>query len=59
MILGLICWNLSKTPETPKSGEVELHTAPIEAVAAIAKIETKNGKLLSQNFRQIILFTAA
>ena len=25
---GLICANLSRTPETPKSGEVELQTAP-------------------------------
>ena len=25
---GLICANLSSTPETPKSGEVELQTAP-------------------------------
>ena len=61
MILGLICWNLSKTPETPKSGEVELQTAPIEAVAAIAKIREKirilRQRYFSQKFRQINVFT--
>ena len=35
---GWTCENLSTTPETPKSGEVELQIAPIEAVAAIASI---------------------
>merc|ERR1719341_934039 len=35
---GSICENLSSTPETPKSGEVELQTAPKAAVAAIAMI---------------------
>ena len=38
MILGEICWNRSSTPETPKSGDVELQIAPIEAVAAMISI---------------------
>ena len=28
LTFGSICENLSSTPETPKSGEVELQTAP-------------------------------
>ena len=32
------CWNLLMTPSAPKSGEVELQTAPMEAAANMAKI---------------------
>ena len=38
LTLGWIWENLSSTPLTPKSGEVELHIAPKDAVAAIASI---------------------
>ena len=34
----LSCLNLSRTPETPKSGEVQLQTAPTEATAAMISI---------------------
>ena len=34
----LACLNLSSTPETPKSGEVQLQTAPMEATAAMISI---------------------
>ena len=33
---GSICENLSNTPLVPKSGEHELHTAPMELVASMA-----------------------
>ena len=36
--LGRICENLSRTPETPKSGEVEDQMAPRAAVAAMASM---------------------
>ena len=36
MSLGSICWNLSKTPLMPKSGEQDDQIAPILAVANIA-----------------------
>ena len=38
MIFGEICWKRSRTPETPKSGDVELQIAPMDAVAAMISI---------------------
>ena len=38
MIFGEICWKRSRTPETPKSGDVELQIAPIDAAAAMISI---------------------
>ena len=38
MIFGLICENLSVTDLIPKSGELELHIAPIDVGASMAII---------------------